>query len=542
MKLVNRERVDGTDITIGQRTYVSNGKEKVCKTYSAEYRDSNGKQFIEPLDTTNKLMARRVAIELQQRLEKGIEQTKPSTIIVEEIIKQYTEIVRAKGAAPKTVAKYKADLEKLQDFCTSKKIMLARQFSENDLYLYRQFLVDKKYADKTVQGAIILAKQMFKWAWRQGILQHYRLEAASFPKAKAAPQPCFTTEQVDTLITKAVGNEKLSFALMGYAGLRIGEVEQLCKQDIIIKNKQFTMIHVCRGGSNGTTKDREDRFVPVHPKIAELLAHKKISEGVLLPDIRARELLKRLKTLCAVCKFTNPNQYKLHSFRHHFASMCANHGVAYRKALAWLGHSNSEMLDLYYHLHDDDSQKTMMELAKSGASDPDDNEADDDFEDSLRTVAGSKIVKNPQVPELQELMDVILAENKKTERAGFEPAVLLRVHWFSKPARSAAPTPLRFPGRHGPEGVIYPVCVSVARGLGKFYAKSTSDREGSPGDFELYLTFHSSIPPETSGLSRTSRRRAAVSTGEKETVFQASFCTPAKTRPAGAASSSYAIS
>jgi len=419
MKLVNRERVDGTDITIGQRTYVSNGKENVCKTYSAEYRDSNGKQCIEPLGTSNKSMARRTAIELQQRLEKGIEQTKPSKIMVEEIIQQYSEIVKAKGAAPKTVAKCKADLEKLQDFCTSKKITLARQFSENDLYLYRQYLVDNKYAEKTIQGAIILAKQLFKWAWRQGILQHYRLEAASFPKAKAAPQPCFTTAQVDALIAKATGNEKIAFALMGYAGLRIGEVEQLCKQDIIIKKKQYTMIHVCRGGSNGTTKDREDRFVPIHPKIAELLAHKKIGDGILLQDIKARELLKRLKTLCSACKFTNPNQYKLHSFRHHFASMCANHGVAYRKALAWLGHSNSEMLDLYYHLHDDDSQKTMMELAKSETSEL----ADDDFEDSLRTVDEYKIGRNPQPIELQELTDVILANKEKTERVGFEPTV-----------------------------------------------------------------------------------------------------------------------
>jgi hypothetical protein len=32
---------------------------------------------------------------------------------------------------------------------------------------------------------------------------------------------------------------------------------------------------------------------------------------------------------------------------------------------------------------------------------------------------------------------------EKTEREGFEPSVLLRAHWFSKPARSAAPTPLR---------------------------------------------------------------------------------------------------
>lgn len=40
--------------------------------------------------------------------------------------------------------------------------------------------------------------------------------------------------------------------------------------------------------------------------------------------------------------------------------------------------SLSEILDLYYHLHDDDSQKTMMELAKSGVSDL----AVDRFEDS----------------------------------------------------------------------------------------------------------------------------------------------------------------
>lgn len=97
MKLVNRERVDGTEIAIGQRTYIFNGKEKVCKTYSAEYRDSDGKQHIDSLKTKNKLMARRAAIELQQRLEKGIEQSKPSTMSVEELIRKYSEIVKAKG-------------------------------------------------------------------------------------------------------------------------------------------------------------------------------------------------------------------------------------------------------------------------------------------------------------------------------------------------------------------------------------------------------------------------------------------------------------
>jgi len=34
---------------------------------------------------------------------------------------------------------------------------------------------------------------------------------------------------------------------------------------MIIKDGQFTMMHVRRGGSNGAPKDKDERFVPVHP-------------------------------------------------------------------------------------------------------------------------------------------------------------------------------------------------------------------------------------------------------------------------------------
>ena len=427
MKLVNRQRVDGTSITIGHRIYSKDGKEQASKKYTAEYRDLDGRQHSQGLGTTNKAQAKRKAFEIQQRLEKGIKKEKPSNILIDELSKDYLEIVKAKGVAPKTVAKYRTDLDKLKSFCSKKKLRFARQFSENDLYLYRQYLVDKSYADKTVQGAIVLAKQVFKWAWRQGILPNYRLEAATFPKAKARPQPCFSSKQVDLLIDRADGEEKPAFALMGYAGLRIGEVEQLSWLDIIIKNQQYAMIHVRRGGSNGTTKDHDDRFVPIHPKLAQLLkAHKKTT-SLVFSNITERKLLKRLKKLCAECEFDNPTQYKLHSFRHHFASMCANHRVAHRKALAWLGHSSSEMLDLYYHLNDEDSQNAMMELAKSNSSE---NEESPN-EGNLRATGEYKIEKQPQVPEVKELMECI---TKETERGGFEPPVpLLEIRRFSKP-------------------------------------------------------------------------------------------------------------
>ncbi len=125
------------------------------------------------------------------------------------------------------------------------------------------------------------------------------------------------------------------------------------------------MIHIRRGGSNGTPKDKDERFVPVHPRVAELLGKVQHKTDPVVPGINERRLLKRVKELCSQCEFDNPQQYKLHSFRHYFASLCANHNIAYRKALVWLGHSSSEMLELYYHLHDDESQTAMIAPAKS---------------------------------------------------------------------------------------------------------------------------------------------------------------------------------
>jgi len=416
MKLENRERVDGTQVTIGCRVYYRDGKTCVSKRFAAEYRDVDGVQQGRSLGTTNRARARRMAIEIQQEIEQGIEPVHDSTATVEKLADAYFSAVKAKGVAPKTVWKYRADLNKLKEFCREMKLCLARRFSETDLYRYREWLVGREYADKTVQGALVLAKQLFKWAWRQGMLRDYRLAAATFAKAKARPQPCFTSSQVNQLIGVAVGEEKSAFALMGYAGLRIGEVEQLRWQDIQARDGNPTMLHIRRGGSNGSTKDKDERFVPIHPKVAEQLGTQGTDRGPIYCGITQRALLKRLKVLCEQCEFEDPQQYKLHSFRHHFASLCANNRVAHRKALAWLGHSSSDMLDLYYHLHDEDSLQTMKALADSGTQDV----GKELSEGNLRATGQSTIEKTPQAPEIQELVDALCGA---TERVGFEPTV-----------------------------------------------------------------------------------------------------------------------
>jgi hypothetical protein len=76
--------------------------------------------------------------------------------------------------------------------------------------------------------------------------------------------------------------------------------------------------------------------------------------------------------------------------------------------------------DLYYHLHDEDSQKAMMALAKSETKESSNGVKSSPHEGNPRATGQSKIEKTLQVPEVREL---VASLSDATERAGFEPAV-----------------------------------------------------------------------------------------------------------------------
>ncbi len=238
-------------VMIVRRSSYIDGKQRTGRRYTAEFRDADGRQVCETLGVSNKSQARRLAIEIQQRLDNGTDKMPEATIIVDELADRYFDLVKAKGVAPKTEWKYRADLSKLKEYCREMGPALARRFSADDLYRIRQWLIKKEYTAKT--------------------------------------------------------------------------------------------------------------------------------------------------------------------FRHHFASLCADHGVAHRKALAWLGHSSSDMLDLYYHLRDDDSQQAMLALAAGAESMSIPASANTVSEGSLRAVEGSRIEKLLQVQEFQELVDCL---EKESEREG----------------------------------------------------------------------------------------------------------------------------
>ena len=83
------------------------------------------------------------------------------------------------------------------------------------------------------------------------------------------------------------------------------------------------------------------------------------------------------------------------------------------------------MLELYYHLHDDDSRRAMEALGNQFIDGGNFEGQNYPYKGNLRAMGQSKIEKTLQVPEVQELVACL---SGITERAGFEPAVRVFTH------------------------------------------------------------------------------------------------------------------
>ena len=379
MKLVARQAVEGTTPTIhiGHRTYRDRaGKMKASKTWYAEWC-SDGQRYYERLGTTNKAAAIKSAHRIVQRIESGQPSAPTRRVTLKEAVSDYVDLLRNRGRAPKTLEKYEAVLNALVDWFDAKGLRRASAFDERNFWGFNRKMAADRLADKTRYDRLVIVKQLFKWAARTKLIATNPLAGIQMDKPSSSIQPCFLPEQVAQLLERADPHEGAIFSVMAYAGLRFGEVRDLCWSDVLLDQGESGFIVVRRGGSAGVTKTRRVRRVPVNPKLHDVLDRlprtpsrvfsarpsKKYPEGT--GPIDERRLLTSLKRLCRRCGFKDPNQYKLHTFRHAFSSMCARNNISYKYALEWMGPRSSDILDLYYTMFDDTAEAAMRTIQYS---------------------------------------------------------------------------------------------------------------------------------------------------------------------------------
>lgn len=380
MQMTNREYVEGTEpaIYIGHRVYRRpDGTVGRSKSWHAEYT-VDSRQRSKALGTPTKAAAIRAAHALCDKLRQGIDEKPLKRVKVSELTELYIETLTNRGRSPKTMTKYRFNLNEFRKWWESKGDKNAATFTPRDFWAYRKHLAELGKSEHTIEDRLVLVKQLFKWAAHKAkAIPINPIADESVPEVPPTPQPCFTPEQVEKLIAAAKPKHKPLFIALAYSGLRIGELVALRWQDVILDKGQYGHLHIRLGGSNGTTKGKSSRLIPIHPMLREVLdALPKVHERVFLrpptsryPEghhpINDRHLLSIVKKLCKRCGFPGWEKFKLHTFRHAFASMCARNQVSYKYALNWMGHKNSDILDMYVTMYDDAADMAMQTISYS---------------------------------------------------------------------------------------------------------------------------------------------------------------------------------
>jgi integrase len=282
----------------------------------------------------------------------------------------YLAYQRNRGHAPRTIQKYDLVLREWRRWARAERLSRLSQFTEDRYWCFHRWMAEAGFSDKTRYDRLLVIKQAFKWAARNNLVAHNPIrDAELIPRPSLNPQPCFGPAQVARLLEAAKGQSKAIFSLMAYAGLRFGEVRDLQWDDILWDPDRVGFLWIQRGGANGKTKRGRHRRIPIHPELAVILRALPCNGDRLFHDhaaagslIQERKLLMELKDLCERRNLPCPRQYKLHTFRHTFASMCARTNIAYKYALCWLGHRRSDVLDLYYEMFDDTAAEAIQTI------------------------------------------------------------------------------------------------------------------------------------------------------------------------------------
>lgn len=373
MTLVNRFTVEGTTnpvIHVGYRSYKKNDGTTVrTKTYYAEWSVGN-KQQRKSLKTRNKTAAINEAHALHDKICRGDRLEAPKEYTVEEAVTLYLDTCRARRLGPKTIEKYELTLNNFKAFCKERSLVYLGRCGPVEFWAYVATM--GHLSKKTQYDRTVIVQQLFKWCFEHAeIISANPVRRAKLRKPAPTKQPCFTPEQVRKMIDTADDYLRPMIVFLAFTGCRFGEMRDLLWEDVHLDANGHGVLDIRHGGSDGETKGRKSRRIPIHAELRPYLeSMRRIDERVFHSRPSKRfprgdgklvdgRFLDQVKALCKACKFTNPDQYKTHTFRHAFVSMLARQNVSYRYALQLMGHGSSKILDLYFSVYDADAAKAI---------------------------------------------------------------------------------------------------------------------------------------------------------------------------------------
>ncbi len=288
----------------------------------------------------------------------------------------------AGGVRKKTKGRYKAILDKFFAFCGEHRVSSWNSVNADLLQNYLALLETQGYAQATVYIEGNTIKQIVKFLIEQKHLPPECQVNLSLSKQRGTTTYCYTQGEVTAIIRWCEQDESLHWLrdiviALVTTGLRISELASLRWSDL---SNDLSMIELTDESGRQcedrrTTKTGRSRTFPIHADLKAVLEamprsgreiFKGPRGGKLKPDtvlnILKRDVLRPLAEGLSDGVTLRIDQGGVHSFRHYFCSVSASSGVPEQMVMRWLGHSSSEMVQRYYHLHDEEAKRQMSRL------------------------------------------------------------------------------------------------------------------------------------------------------------------------------------
>lgn len=333
----------------------------------------NGRQRRIALKTTNKKEARRRAIQIEADLLSGRYAAVTKAPSLSKAITEYREFLRGKRRGAKTLAKYEYAFGLFIDLAERRRVKTIQGIDLAFVDVFRNERTrhesKERAGEKTVHNDLVLLRQIVNFALRRKMILSDPLAGLTLDKPKPRPQPCWTREEVDQILSASHEPQRGQLSLLAETGMRVGELRWLTWDDVDLK---LGVLHI-RPKPDGSWKPKSGdiRAIPLSVAAKEVLGRlPQHSKWVVTAcasgrypkgdhQISDRRLLQFLKRVLKRLKFVG----HLHTFRHAFISHALTRGTPEAIVRQWVGHVDRDILQRYTHIADKASQDAMKSLA-----------------------------------------------------------------------------------------------------------------------------------------------------------------------------------
>jgi integrase len=218
------------------------------------------------------------------------------------------------------------------------------------------------FSAESVRKHIAQVKKLCAYAVREGLLIQDPAANIKLPKVPKRLPRFLSPEERNRLLSAAEAKGRdyhLLVACGVYLGLRKAELNALAWANIDFEKKVAHVVNT----EDFTTKSGKPRSIPICEELLTILTrYRHVGSFVLAPRKKYRgkaryrwEFRQGFVEMVIDAKL-DVRVISPHAMRHTFASILAQRGVSLFKIAAWMGHSTSQVTELYAHLtaYDDD--------------------------------------------------------------------------------------------------------------------------------------------------------------------------------------------